>query len=100
MPNRLVSRPASPAASRAFAPVPRPRRRGGPQLRFKFLLERTSVRRASGSGACDKRAQVMEPMVELWNRLGSSIGRWAALVQKLVEHRISREKARVGEASE
>lgn len=79
MPNRLVSRPASPAASRALAPVPRPRSRGrgAPQLRFKFLLERTSVRRASRSRACDKRAQVMEPMAELWNRFGSSIGRWA-----------------------
>ena len=79
MPNRAISRPASPAASGALAPVPRPRRRGrgAPQLRFKFLLERTSVRRASGSSACDKRALAMEPMAELWNRFGSSIGRWA-----------------------
>ena len=62
MPNRLVSRPALPAAPGAFASVSRLRHRAGSRFRFPQANERFRL----GSISCRRSVRVMGPMTGSW----------------------------------
>lgn len=48
------------------------------RFRFRFHFPDMARRSTSRSMACGHAFDVMEPIAELWNRLGSSIERWAS----------------------